>query len=59
MLTSFQKQKIKHVRKTFRMRSIRLLHIFVVFKNETATNIINVAYALLVTESKITIIFVL
>ena len=58
MLTSFQKQKIKHVRKTFRMRSIRLLHIFVVFKNETATNIINVAYVLLVTELKI-IIFVL
>ena len=41
------------------MRSIRLLHINVVFKNETATNIINVAYALLVTELKIIIIFVL
>ena len=42
------------------MWSIQLLHINVVFKNrETATNIINVAYALLVTELKIIIIFVL
>ena len=41
------------------MRSILLLHIHVVFKNKTATNIINVAYALLVTELKIIIIFVL
>ena len=41
------------------MRSIRLLHINVVFINERATNIINVAYALLVTELKIMTIFVL
>ena len=41
------------------MWSIRLLHINVVFKNETATNIINVTYALLVTELKIIVIFVL
>ena len=41
------------------MRSIGICIFRVVFKNETATNIINVAYSLLVTELKIITIFVL
>ena len=41
------------------MGGIGICIFFVVLKNETATNIINVAYSLLVTKLKIIIIFVL